>query len=79
MRFFFRIKEDSNEYINMLSIGSVKIATNKINVAATENAPEHEKVMHQVSFRVYPGGTEITLQDQLAQEFVDNFTLLRIN
>jgi hypothetical protein len=38
MKFFFRIKEDSSEYINMISIGNVKIVTNKINVVATENA-----------------------------------------
>jgi hypothetical protein len=40
MKFFFRIKEDSSEYINMISIGNVKIVTNKINVVATENAPK---------------------------------------
>jgi translation initiation factor 2 gamma subunit (eIF-2gamma) len=79
MKFFFRIKEDSSEYINMISIGNVKIVTNKINVVATENAPEHIKEIHQVTFRTYPGGTEVVLNDQLAKEFVDNFALLKIN
>lgn len=79
MKLFIRVKEDSNEYINMLSIGSVTITTNRINVAATENVPAHEKTINEVKFRVYPGGTEVVLRDQLAQEFVDNFTLFKIN